>query len=90
MLAGFFLSGFAAIGLEVLWTRALILTIGISTYAFSIVLITFLLGIALGSLVISRFIDRIDVWNAFARLEILRGVSVILYLPRLPIEACRL
>lgn len=81
VLAGFFISGFAAIGLEVLWTRALILTIGISTYAFSIVLITFLLGIALGSLVVSRFIDKIDVWNAFARIEILRGASVIALIP---------
>ncbi len=41
VLWGFFLSGFAALALEVLWTRALILTIGITTYAFSIILITF-------------------------------------------------
>ncbi|MFB3061430.1 MAG: fused MFS/spermidine synthase, partial [Candidatus Binatia bacterium] len=81
VLWGFFLSGFAALALEVLWTRALILTIGITTYAFSIILITFLLGISLGSLIAARFVDRIDVWNAFGLLEILRGASVILLIP---------
>jgi spermidine synthase len=81
VLWGFFLSGFAALALEVLWTRALILTIGITTYAFSIILITFLLGISLGSLIAARFVDRVNVWNAFGVLEILRGASVILLMP---------
>ncbi|MFB3060140.1 MAG: fused MFS/spermidine synthase, partial [Candidatus Binatia bacterium] len=81
VLWGFFLSGFAALALEVLWTRALILTIGITTYAFSIILITFLLGISLGSLIAARFVDRMNVWNAFGILEILRGASVILLMP---------
>ena len=34
---------------EVAWTRALTAMIGSSTYAFSIMLVTFLVGIALGS-----------------------------------------
>lgn len=55
-----FFTGFLALALEVLYTKTLILFIGSSTYAFSIILITFLLGIALGSWVISSFIDKIN------------------------------
>jgi spermidine synthase len=47
-------SGFVAMMYEVSWTRALSAMIGSSTYAFSIMLVTFLVGIALGSSIISR------------------------------------
>jgi len=77
----FFFSGFAALLLEVLWTRVLILTIGISTYAFSIVLATFLLGIALGSLIVKHYIDKISAWNSFGFIEILRGIFTIAIIP---------
>lgn len=53
-----FLTGFLALALEVFYTKTLILFLGSSTYAFSLVLIIFLLGIALGSLVISPYLDR--------------------------------
>ncbi|MBI4801701.1 MAG: fused MFS/spermidine synthase [Elusimicrobia bacterium] len=43
------LSGFAALGLEVLWTRLLVLATGNSVYAFSAMLGVYLTGIALGS-----------------------------------------
>jgi len=43
-------SGFTALALEVLWARLLVLTIGSSVYAFSAMLCSYLLGIALGSL----------------------------------------
>ncbi|MBI2070522.1 MAG: fused MFS/spermidine synthase [Elusimicrobia bacterium] len=43
------LSGFAALLFEVGWTRALALVLGSSIYAFTIMLFTFLLGLALGS-----------------------------------------
>jgi len=82
-----FFSGLSAIALEVLWTRMLILIIGVSTYAFSIVLITFLLGISLGSFLIKKVIDKINPLKTFIKLELLRGVSVILIIPiigRLP------
>jgi spermidine synthase len=42
-------SGFVSMVYEVSWTRALTAMIGSSTYAFSIMLVTFLAGIALGS-----------------------------------------
>jgi spermidine synthase len=47
-------SGFVSMMYEVSWTRALTAVIGSSTYAFSIMLVTFLVGIALGSSIISR------------------------------------
>jgi spermidine synthase len=49
VLAGIGISGFCALGYEVLWTRILTLTIGTSVYGFCIMLVAFLLGIALGS-----------------------------------------
>ena len=47
-------SGFVSMLYEVSWTRALSAMIGSSTYAFSIMLVTFLVGIALGSSIIGR------------------------------------
>ena len=47
-------SGFVSMMYEVSWTRALSAMIGSSTYAFSIMLVTFLIGIAVGSSIISR------------------------------------
>ncbi|UCG62143.1 MAG: fused MFS/spermidine synthase [Candidatus Zixiibacteriota bacterium] len=49
-----FCSGMVALALEVLWTRVLALVIGSTTYAFTIMLATFLIGIASGSAVASR------------------------------------
>jgi len=46
---GIGISGFCALGYEVLWTRILTLTIGTSVYGFTIMLVAFLTGIALGS-----------------------------------------
>jgi spermidine synthase len=48
------ISGFASIGLEVAWTRALVLFTGNSTYAFATILATFLAGIGLGSVLSAR------------------------------------
>jgi predicted membrane-bound spermidine synthase len=45
------LTAFASLLYEIAWTRALILVIGSSTYAFTTILACFLLGIGLGSLV---------------------------------------
>ncbi len=43
------LSGFAALGAEVVWTRHLGLLLGPTVYTFSIILAVFLLGLGLGS-----------------------------------------
>lgn len=51
-----FFSGMAALIYEVAWTRVLTLVIGSSTYAFTIMLATFLFGIALGSVLVGRYL----------------------------------
>jgi spermidine synthase len=53
------LSGFIALSYEVIWSRVLALIIGSSVYAFSIMLTTFLTGLAVGASLASRFVDRI-------------------------------
>ena len=48
------LSGFTALGAEVVWTRQLSLLFGASVYTFSLILATFLAGLGLGGLIGSR------------------------------------
>jgi len=52
-------AGFAALALEVGWTRSLVWIIGQDSYAFAAMLSVVLAGIGLGSLLMSFFIDRI-------------------------------
>jgi spermidine synthase len=54
----FALSGMAALIYEVTWTRIISLLIGPSTYAFALMLSCFLAGLALGSALAARFVDR--------------------------------
>lgn len=80
----FALSGFAALALEVLWTRVLILTFGSSTYAFSMILTVFLLGIALGSFLAGKFLaERGGLLFWLAGLEIVLGAAVVFLSPLL-------
>ncbi len=53
-------TGFLALVFEVAWTRSLILVFGSSVYSFSTMLTTFLTGLALGSMIVSRFADRFN------------------------------
>ncbi|MBM4061502.1 MAG: spermidine synthase [Planctomycetes bacterium] len=48
-LSSAFAAGFCALGYEVLWTRMLAMVVGTSVYGFTIILVAFLVGIALGS-----------------------------------------
>ena len=54
------ISGFCALAYEVLWTRIFVFFLGSTTYAFATMLAAFLFGIALGSMVFSRWVDRIQ------------------------------
>lgn len=56
--AAFGLSGLTALGYEVLWTRALTQFTHNSTYAYTAMLATFLLGIGAGSALCARRADR--------------------------------
>jgi spermidine synthase len=76
------LSGFCALALEVFWTRALVFFLDNSTHAFTTILTAFLVGIAVGSLLIARFVDtnrKLLAW--LGSTEILIGVSAILAIP---------
>ncbi len=56
----FALSGFASLAYEVLWARLLVFYLHNSTYAFSAMLVIFLLGLAAGSLAGARWLaDRV-------------------------------
>jgi spermidine synthase len=60
VLASFAISGLASLGFEVIWTRQLVLFMGTSIYAFSIMLVLFLGGLGLGSLVGGDSRDRAE------------------------------
>lgn len=47
-------TAFASLLDEIAWTRVLIMVVGSSTYAFTLVLLVFLLGIGLGSALVAR------------------------------------
>lgn len=74
-------SGFTALGYEVLWTRALEPYTHNSTYAYSAMLATFLLGLALGSALSARAADRSPrPLMAMAFLQLALGANVLLAL----------
>jgi len=54
----FALSGAAALCYEVVWSRALAMTIGSSIYSFALILETFLIGIAVGSAAMSSLLGK--------------------------------
>ena len=56
LLAAFFLSGFVALALEVLWNRFFSMYIGSSIYSYAIVLTLYLVGIFAGGLVCERLL----------------------------------
>ena len=54
----FAISGFCSMALEVIWTRLLGLIVGPTTYSFTIVLVTFIFGLALGSILFGWLADK--------------------------------
>ena len=79
VIAGFAVSGFVALSYEVIWSRVLALIIGSSVYAFSIMLTTFLVGLAAGATIASRMVDRIRrPVRMFAFIEVAVGVTSLI------------
>jgi spermidine synthase len=79
----FAVSGAIALIYEVAWTRTLLMVIGSSTYAFTVMLATFLIGIFAGSFVCARFVDKTDrplTWLAFTQLLLCGGGLLAVYL----------
>ena len=76
------LSGFAAMAYQVAWTRALILSMGSSTYSFSTIVSCYILGLAAGSLAMTRRVDRIRrPLAAAARLQGLIALAALFVVP---------
>ncbi|MDQ3068523.1 MAG: fused MFS/spermidine synthase [Acidobacteriota bacterium] len=71
-------AGFLGLALEVVWFRLLLMFLPATTYAFTAMLSTVLLGIALGSAVASLRVRRsADPVRALARLQIATGLAVV-------------
>jgi spermidine synthase len=80
----FALSGFAALALEIFWTRALHAVLGNSTYAYATMLSTFLAGLAAGGWAGGLLADRVRspaLW--LGRVQIGIGLATALTLPAL-------
>jgi len=91
--AGIGISGIAAMIYQIAWTRVLLLSFGSSVYAFSLIVTAFISGLALGSLIISKFIDgRRDpvLWLALMQGTIgLSALGIVHLLGKLPIFVIR-
>jgi len=73
------IAGGIALGYEVVWSQAIVQFISTRSFAFSIVLATYLLGLALGSALVSRRVERVrDPWGAFALLIAAAGFVALL------------
>ncbi|MEW6752952.1 MAG: fused MFS/spermidine synthase [Candidatus Latescibacterota bacterium] len=81
-------AGFASMVYEVAWTRTLTQLIGSSVYAFTLMLVAFITGLGLGSLVLSGWIDRRrNLYLVVGGLEVVVGMAALLVVPlfnRLP------
>jgi spermidine synthase len=100
VLWGIGISGFCALGYEVLWTRILSIVIGASVYGFTLLLMSFLTGIGLGSASYGLFLRlsrrTVKEWhpmtsvNVFGLVQVLIGLSalfVTLHIRELPTYA---
>ena len=82
LLAAFAVVGAAAIAYEVAWTRLLVTFFGSSTYAFTLMLATFLAGIVLGSLLFEWWVARggVPTTGGFALTQTLTAVAALAFL----------
>ncbi len=70
------LSGLAALGAEVVWTRFLALMLGATVYTFSIILAVFLVGLGIGSALGSGAARRIRPATALGWCQVLAAASI--------------
>lgn len=73
-------SGFVTISAQVAWTRVLTMVIGSSTYAFSIVVALFLLGLSGGAYMVGRAKIREALRRKILKVELTTAVSLLLSL----------
>ena len=80
LLGAFFFSGFAALVYEVMFTKGLILFVGGTVYAYSLILAAFLTGMGFGSLLAKRF-RKTDLATLFAYVQLGIGAYGLLFVP---------
>jgi spermidine synthase len=73
-------SGFVTISTQVSWTRILTMIIGSSTYAFSIVVALFLIGLAIGASIVARKDRSQSLRMLTLKVELLTAISLLLSL----------
>jgi spermidine synthase len=73
------LAGGVALGYEVLWSQAIVQFMSTRTFAFSVMLATYLAGLVLGSALYARRADRLrDPWGLFGLLIAAAGLLSLL------------
>jgi spermidine synthase len=94
LLVCFGLSGFSAMIYENAWTRALTLVVGSSVYSFTTMLLTFLVGLAIGGFLFARFMGESNVKvSSFGAIELWVGLTALATIPlfeKLPLIFIRL
>ncbi|MBB5190731.1 putative membrane-bound spermidine synthase [Silvimonas terrae] len=72
-------AGGIALGYEVIWTQSVVQFMSTRTFAFTMVLVTYLFGIMLGSALYARHADRLrDPWGVFGGLIAAAGAVALL------------
>ncbi|MEO0128824.1 MAG: fused MFS/spermidine synthase [candidate division WOR-3 bacterium] len=82
------LSGFSSLACEIFWMRALSIFLTNSTYTFTIILIVFLTGISIGSIIFTKLSKKSNFYNIFAIIQLLIGLYILigcLFLHKLPL-----
>ncbi len=74
------ISGFVTISTQVSWTRILTMIIGSSTYAFSIVVALFLIGLAIGAWIVTRKDRSPKLRSMILVVEVLTALSLLISL----------
>jgi spermidine synthase len=79
VLSIFFITGLTGLAYELVWIRLLILSFGSTQFAITTVLSTFMAGLALGSIIFGRVVDKYRYpLRVYAAIEIVLGVYCVL------------
>jgi predicted membrane-bound spermidine synthase len=71
----FFLSGVSGLVYQVVWFRMLARAFGVTVYAVTTVLVVYMGGLAVGSLLASRFAKKGALLRTYGVLEVLVGIA---------------
>ncbi len=75
------LSGFATMGYQVTWTRMLSFGFDNTVYAFTIILVTFLLGLSFGSMIFAGLDRRVQRMRLLLAANVFGGITALLLAP---------